>query len=134
MCLAFAYAINIIVAQRLIRKLCEVCKKKIVNLEEHILPTGLELKDWVGHEIYDAVGCEKCNHSGYKGRMAIHEALYFTKEVRRLIVRAGEEIDEEALRDQARKDGTKSLRDSGFEKVQHGLTSIQEVIGATMED
>ncbi|NJD21816.1 MAG: type II/IV secretion system protein [Melioribacter sp.] len=129
-----AYAINIIVAQRLIRKLCESCKKRIVNLEEHLLPTGLELKDWVGHEIYDAVGCEKCNHSGYKGRMAIHEALYFTKEVRRLIVRAGEEIDEEALRDQARKDGTKSLRDSGFEKVQQGLTSIQEVIGATMED
>src|SRR3989339_1831260 len=129
-----AYAINIIVAQRLIRKLCENCKKKIVNLEEHILPTGLDIKDWAGHEIYDAVGCEKCNHSGYKGRMAIHEALYFTKEVRRLIVRAGEEIDEEALRDQARKDGTKSLRDSGFEKVQHGLTSIQEVIGATMED
>lgn len=129
-----AYAINIIVAQRLIRKLCEVCKKRIVNLEEHLLPTGLAIKDWVGHEIYDAVGCEKCNHSGYKGRMAIHEALYFTKEVRRLIVRAGEEIDEEALRDQARKDGTKSLRDSGFEKVQLGLTSIQEVIGATMED
>jgi len=129
-----AYAINIIVAQRLIRKLCESCKKRIVNLEEHLLPTGLELKDWAGHEIYDAVGCEKCNHSGYKGRMAIHEALYFTKEVRRLIVRAGEEIDEEALRDQARKDGTKSLRDSGFEKVQQGLTSIQEVIGATMED
>jgi len=129
-----AYAINIIVAQRLIRKLCENCKKKIVNLEEHILPTGLDIKDWAGHEIYDAVGCEKCNHSGYKGRMAIHEALYFTKETRRLIVRAGEEIDEEALRDQARRDGTKSLRDSGFEKVQLGLTSIQEVIGATMED
>ncbi|MCX6174736.1 MAG: GspE/PulE family protein [Ignavibacteriales bacterium] len=129
-----AYAINIIVAQRLIRKLCESCKKKIVNLEDHILPTGLDIKDWMGHEIYDAAGCEKCNHSGYKGRMAIHEALYFTKEVRRLIVRAGEEIDEESLRDQARRDGTKSLRDSGFEKVQLGLTSIQEVIGATMED
>lgn len=129
-----AYAINIIVAQRLIRKLCDSCKKKIVNLEEHIFPTGLDIKDWIGHEIYDAAGCEKCNHSGYKGRMAIHEALYFTKEVRRLIVRAGEEIDEEALRDQARKDGTKSLRDSGFEKVILGLTSIQEVIGATMED
>ncbi|TSA30268.1 MAG: type II/IV secretion system protein [Ignavibacteriales bacterium] len=129
-----AYAINIIVAQRLIRKLCESCKKKIVNLEDHILPTGLDIKDWIGHEIYDAAGCEKCNHSGYKGRMAIHEALYFTKEVRRLIVRAGEEIDEESLRDQARRDGTKSLRDSGFEKVQLGLTSIQEVIGATMED
>ena len=129
-----AYAINIIVAQRLIRKLCDSCKKKIVNLEEHILPTGLDIKDWVGHEIYDAVGCEKCNQSGYKGRMAIHEALYFTKEARRLIVSAGEEIDEEALREQARRDGTKSLRDSGFEKVILGLTSIQEVIGATMED
>ena len=129
-----AYAINIIVAQRLIRKLCDNCKKKIVNLEEHILPSGLDIKDWTGHEIYDAAGCEKCNHTGYKGRMAIHEALYFTKEIRRLIVRAGEEVDEEAIRNQARIDGTISLRDSGFEKVKLGLTSIQEVIGATMED
>ena len=60
--------------------------------------------------------------------MAIHEALYFTKEVRRLIVHASEEIDEEALRDQARR-RDKKVCDSGFEKVQFGLTSIQEVIG-----
>jgi len=66
--------------------------------------------------------------------MAVHEALYFTKELRRIIVHAGEEVDEEAVREQARKDGTKSLRESGFEKVMQGLTSIQEVIGATMED
>jgi len=129
-----AYAINIIVAQRLIRKLCENCKRKIINIEEHIFPSGLDINEWAGHEIYEAVGCEKCNHSGYKGRMAIHEALYFTKEVRRSIVKSGEEVDEEALRIQARKDGTLSLRDSGFEKVRLGLTSIQEVIGATMED
>lgn len=129
-----AYAINIIVAQRLIRKLCTVCKKKVENLEEHIVSAGLDIKDWVGNEIYDAAGCDKCNRTGYKGRMAIHEALYFTKEIRRLIVRSGEEIDEEAIREQARKDGTMSLRDSGFEKVKLGLTSIQEVIGATMED
>lgn len=129
-----AYAINIIVAQRLIRKLCPVCKKKVENLEEHIASAGLDIKDWIGHEIYDAVGCDKCNQTGYKGRMAIHEALYFTKEIRRKIVQSGEEVDEEAIRDQARKDGTVSLRDSGFEKVKLGLTSIQEVIGATMED
>jgi type IV pilus assembly protein PilB len=129
-----AYAINIIVAQRLIRKLCTVCKKKVDNIEEHIANTGLDIKDWIGHEIYEAVGCDKCNQTGYKGRMAIHEALYFTKEIRRQIVRSGEEVDEEAIRDQARKDGTMSLRDSGFEKVKLGLTSIQEVIGATMED
>lgn len=129
-----AYAINIIVAQRLIRKLCPVCKKKVENLEEHIASAGLDIKDWVGYEIYDAVGCDKCNQTGYKGRMAIHEALYFTKEIRRQIVRSGDEVDEEAIREQARKDGTISLRDSGFEKVKLGLTSIQEVIGATMED
>jgi len=129
-----AYAINIIVAQRLIRKLCESCKRKVINLEEHVAAAGLNINEWQGHNIYEAVGCDKCNQTGYKGRMAIHEALYFTKEIRRIIVRSGEEVDEEAVRDQARKDGTLSLRDSGFEKVKLGLTSIQEVIGATMED
>lgn len=129
-----AYAINIIVAQRLIRKLCPICKQKVGNIEEHVAISGLDIKDWLGYEIYDAVGCEKCNQTGYKGRMAIHEALYFTKEIRRQIVRSGEEVDEELIREQARKDGTLSLRDSGFEKVKQGLTSIQEVIGATMED
>jgi type IV pilus assembly protein PilB len=129
-----AYAINIIVAQRLIRKLCESCKKKVTNLEEHLIGTGLDIKEFQGHTIYEGVGCEKCNRTGYKGRMAIHEALYFTKEIRRTIVKSGEEVDEEAVREQARKDGTYSLRDSGFEKVKLGLTTIQEVIGATMEE
>ncbi|MEW6653253.1 MAG: GspE/PulE family protein [Bacteroidota bacterium] len=129
-----AYAINIIVAQRLIRKLCEACKKKVVNIEEHVTAAGLDPKDWIGSEIFEHVGCDKCNQTGYKGRMAIHEALYFTKEVRRLIVHSGEEVDEEALREQARKDGTLSLRDAGFQKTKMGLTSIHEVIGATMED
>ncbi|MEG8946653.1 GspE/PulE family protein [Rosettibacter firmus] len=129
-----AYAINIIVAQRLIRKLCEHCKRKVTNIEEHVKSAGLNPQDWLGYEIYEAVGCDKCNNTGYKGRMAIHEALYFTKEIRRIIVRSGEEVDEEAIREQARKDGTISLRESGFEKVKLGLTSIQEVIGATMED
>ncbi len=129
-----AYAINIIVAQRLIRKLCEHCKRKVTNFEEHILSAGLKLEDWLGYDIYEAVGCDKCNNTGYKGRMAIHEALYFTKEIRRIIVRSGDEVDEEAIREQARKDGTISLRESGFEKVKMGLTSIQEVIAATMED
>ncbi|MGK9369326.1 GspE/PulE family protein [Melioribacter sp. Ez-97] len=129
-----AYAINIIVAQRLIRRLCESCKRKVDNIEEHIKSSGLNLEEWQGYEIYEAVGCEKCNNTGYKGRLAIHEALYFTKEIRKIIVSSGEEVDEEAIRTQARKDGTKSLRESGFEKVRLGLTSIQEVIGATMED
>lgn len=129
-----AYAINIIVAQRLIRKLCDNCKKVTPNLEEVVENLGLNYDDYKDHTIYEAVGCDRCNKSGYKGRMAIHEALYFTKEIRRAIVNAGDDVDEEAIRDQARKDGTLSLRDAGFEKVRLGLTSFHEVIGATMEE
>ena len=66
--------------------------------------------------------------------MAIHEALYFTKEIRQIIVRSGIEVDEEQIRIQAKKDGSLSLRESGLEKVKQGLTSIEEVIAGTSED
>jgi len=130
-----AYAINIIVAQRLIRKLCDNCKRKVTEFNEaEMRAAGLDIEEWKNYEIYEAVGCEKCNNTGYKGRMAVHEALYFTKEIREIIVRSGVEVDEEKIRTQARKDGTLNLRENGLEKVKLGLTSIQEVIAATMED
>ena len=130
-----AYAINIIVAQRLIRKLCDSCKRKVTDLKKEILESaGLKTEDWQSIDIYEAVGCDKCNNSGYKGRMAIHESLYFSKEIREIIVRSGVEVDEESIRVQARKDGTLNLRESGLEKVKQGLTSIQEVIAATTDE
>jgi type IV pilus assembly protein PilB len=66
--------------------------------------------------------------------MAIHEALYFTKEIRRLIVSSGIDVDEEKIKQQARLDGTLNLRESGLEKVKLGLTSLEEVLANTMED
>ncbi len=66
--------------------------------------------------------------------MAIHEALYFTPAIREMIVRAGEEIDEDAVRKQSKLDGTLSLRDSGLEKVKQGVTSIAEVLAGTMDE
>jgi type IV pilus assembly protein PilB len=130
-----AYAINLIVAQRLIRKLCPKCKKKVSNFDESLMKAaGLNIADWRGLDIYRAAGCESCNNTGYKGRMAIHEALYFTKEIRQIIVRSGEEVDEEAIRQQSKKDKTLSLRESGLEKVKDGITSIEEVLSSTMED
>ncbi len=130
-----AYAINIIVAQRLIRKLCDNCKRKIDKIDEATAKrAGINLEEWKDVDVYEAVGCEKCNKSGYKGRMAIHEALYFTKEIRELIVRAGEEVDEDAVRMQSRKDGTLTLRDSALEKVKQGLSSIEEALAGTMDD
>jgi len=113
-----AYAINIIVAQRLIRKLCDSCKRKVDKIDKGVAErAGIDLEEWKQYEIYEAVGCPKCNDSGYKGRMAIHEALYFTKAIREIIVRAGDEVDEDAVRIQSKKDGTLTLRDSGLQKV-----------------
>ena len=130
-----AYAINIIMAQRLIRKLCEFCKIKVAKLDEEMLSAaGIDINELKKHTIYAAKGCEKCNETGYKGRMAIHEALYFTKEVRQIIVRSGIEVDEEKIRIQAKKDGSKSLRDSGIEKVMLGLSSIEEVLASTTDE
>jgi len=130
-----AYAINIIVAQRLIRKLCDNCKRKLGQNKEMVLKAaGVNIEEYMKYDLYEPAGCERCNNSGFKGRMAIHEALYFTKEIREIIVRSAEEVDEESIRQQARKDGTMSLRESGFDKAKMGLTSIQEVIAATMEE
>jgi len=130
-----AYAINIIVAQRLIRKLCDKCKRVAKNFDKEIaLAAGMSEKEIKETTFYEAVGCPACSNTGYKGRMAIHEALYFSREIRRLIVKSGTEIDEEAIRMQAKKDGMLTLRESGFLRVKAGLTTLEEVIASTTED
>jgi type IV pilus assembly protein PilB len=130
-----AYAINLIVAQRLIRTLCPNCKKKQVNFDEVLMDAaGLKIAEWREHTLYQAAGCDECGGAGYKGRMAIHEALYFTKKIRQLIVKSGVDVDEEKLRVQAKKDGSINLRESGLEKVKTGLTTIEEVLSATTEE
>ena len=129
-----AYAINLIVAQRLVRRLCTKCKKKVVNFDETLMAAAeLNIAEWRNFTIYEAAGCDECNGTGYKGRLAIHEALYFTKDIRQLIVKSGDEVDEESLKIQARKDGSLTLREAGLEKVKMGLTSIEEVFAGTSE-
>jgi type IV pilus assembly protein PilB len=130
-----AYAINLIVAQRLVRRLCPNCKKRVSNYDEAIMKAaGLDIAEWRNYNVYEPKGCEKCNGTGFKGRLAIHEALYFTKELRQIIVKSGEDVDEEKIRIQAKKDGSLNLREAGLEKVKLGLTSIEEVLASTSED
>lgn len=131
-----AYAINIIVAQRLIRTLCNVCKRPIPKEEidrEVYRKFGFTDEDIETHTMYEAVGCSKCN-GGYKGRAAIHEALYFTREIRGMIVKAGAEVDEEQIRQQAIQDGMWTLRRAGIERIKDGLTTLEEIASATTED
>ena len=130
-----AYAINLIVAQRLVRRLCPDCKKRTANFDEAMMKAAdLDIAEWRNYVVYEPVGCDKCGRTGYKGRLAIHEALYFTKPIREAIVKSGIEVDEEKIRIQAKKDGTLSLREAGFEKVKLGLTSIEEVLASTTEE
>lgn len=130
-----AYAINIIVAQRLVRKLCNDCKVQVDKINDDLIEAAeIKVDEWKDYTIYEAKGCSKCHNTGYKGRLAIHEALYFTKEIRQIIVRSGIEVDEEKIRIQAKKDGSLNLRDAGLEKVKLGLTSIEEVLASTIEE
>jgi type IV pilus assembly protein PilB len=131
-----AYAINIIVAQRLIRTLCPACKRRLEPNEidqDAYIKFGFPEEDFDKATIFEAAGCDKCN-GGYKGRAAIHEALYFSKEIRSLITRAGEEIDEEVVRVQATKDGMWTLRRAGIERIKLGQTTLEEIAAATTND
>lgn len=131
-----AYAINVIVAQRLIRTLCKLCKRPIPKGEldyEVYTKFGFTKEQLDSRTIYEAVGCEKCS-GGYKGRAAIHEALYFSREIRNMIVKSGEEVDEESIRNQAIKDGMWTLRRSGIERILEGTTTLEEITAATTED
>jgi type IV pilus assembly protein PilB len=129
-----AYAINVIVAQRLIRTLCKICKKPMdKNEKADLLKFGLTEEDLATHTFYTAVGCEKCG-GGYKGRAAIHEALYFTKPIKDIILNAGDKVDENAIREQAMKDGMWTLRRSGIERMKEGSTTLEEVVSNTTED
>ena len=129
-----AYAINIIVAQRLIRTLCKICKTPIDDDEKpDLIKFGFTEEDLKNHTFYKAVGCDKCA-GGYKGRAAIHEALYFTKAIKDIVLNAGDKVDENSIREQASKDGMWTLRRSGMERMKEGSASLEEVIASTVEE
>ncbi|MCF7919944.1 MAG: GspE/PulE family protein [Candidatus Cloacimonetes bacterium] len=130
-----AYSINIIIAQRLVRKVCPVCKQPL-DKEKWIaaLELGVSQDDLDAGLIYQAnpKGCSKCN-AGYKGRAAISEALYFYPEVREAIIRSGNEIDEGEVKRIAQSKGMLTIRQSGVEAMRQGITTLTEVAYATTE-
>jgi type IV pilus assembly protein PilB len=129
-----AYALNIIVAQRLVRKLCTRCKIIDNDVEiSHLEKIGFPKEEIQSIKFYRPVGCIHCI-KGYKGRTGIHEALYFTKEIRQLIMDAGSSINEEAIRNMAIKQGMRTLRQSGIELLRKGVSSVEEIAATTAED
>ncbi len=129
-----ANAVNMVMAQRLLRRLCSNCKEEFEPHPETLRGIGFNDEEIRSNTFFKAVGCDKCNNTGYKGRMGIHEALYFSKEVKRTILDSGEEIDEEKIKDIAVGQGMMTLRASGRERIKEGSTSIEEVIAITLDD
>lgn len=128
-----ANAINLVMAQRLVRCLCPHCKTIDDNPDPNkLLRVGFTNQELKNATIYKAVGCNQC-FEGYKGRVAVTEALLFTKEIRQSILRAKGDIDEEELRSIAQNNGMLSLRQSGKKRILNGETTIQEVISATID-
>ncbi len=129
-----AYSINIIMAQRLVRKLCDRCKSPVEQPEvEALLKLGMKKEDIATAKMCRPVGCISCIR-GFKGRTAIYEALPFTKTIRKMILQAGDIIDDEALRQEAIRRGMQTLRMSGLQLVKNGITTLEEIASVTLED
>ncbi|WP_313103250.1 type IV-A pilus assembly ATPase PilB [Stutzerimonas nitrititolerans] len=124
-----ATSVNLIIAQRLARKLCASCKKEVEVPRDALLKEGFP-EDKIGtFKLYGPVGCDNCN-GGYKGRVGIYEVVKITPALQRLIMEEGNSID---IALQARKDGFNDLRLSGLVKAMHGITSLEEVNRVTKD-
>jgi len=124
-----ATSVNLIIAQRLARKLCPDCKKEVEVPRDALLKEGFP-EDKIGNfQLYGPVGCDNCN-GGYKGRVGIYEVVKITPALQRLIMEEGNSID---IAIQARKDGFNDLRLSGLVKAMHGITSLEEVNRVTKD-
>jgi type IV pilus assembly protein PilB len=127
--------INIIIAQRLVRKLCPECKQPLSKEKYHtVLEFGLTQEDLDKGLVFEVgKGCKKCTN-GYRGRINICEALYFTPEIRKAILESSTEIDEDKVRAIAQSQGMLTLKDSGIQRIREGVTTIEEIIYSASED
>jgi type II secretory ATPase GspE/PulE/Tfp pilus assembly ATPase PilB-like protein len=120
-----ASSLQLVVAQRLIRRLCPKCKEPAEMPDNIVKQYSLSKRD-----IFQAKGCEYCRNTGYSGRVAVHEFLLINQEIRQLIT---DREDISKIQDAGRKTGMKTLTEDGIEKVIEGTTSIEEVISAVFK-
>jgi type IV pilus assembly protein PilB len=126
-----ASAVRGILAQRLVRKLCNDCKQPTSLTAKEMRQLGLEAGQLSGATIMGPKGCNKCRNSGYRGRMVIAEIFKIDDEVRSMI---NQRLTTPQLRKRARELGMRTLREDGVRKVLAGATTAEEVIEATMSD
>jgi type IV pilus assembly protein PilB len=120
----FVSALNCILAQRLVRVICENCKRQVHYPTEVLEESGLDPKEWKNIPFYEGVGCIECHGTGFRGRTAICELLDLSDRIREMIV-AKKPTSE--IKRAAREEGMAFLREAGLEKVRSGLTTLREL-------
>ncbi len=120
-----------IVAQRLARRICTGCKEEFMPSEEQLMELALRPQDVGGRTFFRGRGCERCNKSGYKGRLAIFEIMVMNDDMRELIM---SQASTSVLRHEARKRGMRTLRECGLLSIYDGQTTIDEVVRETLSE
>ncbi len=120
----FVSALNCILAQRLVRQVCEFCAREVLYDDAELELNGLNPAEWHGFRFREGSGCMECGGTGYRGRSAIHELLELDDEIRDMLLekRPGSEI-----RKKARDKGMNFLRDSALQRVRTGVTTLREI-------
>jgi type IV pilus assembly protein PilB len=124
-----ATSVNLIQAQRLIRRICKDCKKEQPTPPEALLEIGFTPDEAKHMKTYKGQGCQTCNHTGYKGRVGLYEVLEVTDEMREMILIGASAME---VRKKAIEEGMITLRESGLHKIRNGITTIEEVVRETV--
>ncbi|HJP09864.1 MAG TPA: type IV-A pilus assembly ATPase PilB [Arenicellales bacterium] len=122
-----ASSVHLIMAQRLVRRLCTKCRQKTEHPPEALLSAGFDEADLEDLTIYGPVGCDECV-AGYKGRTGIYQVLPITEAMIGLIIRGAEQ---DRIEQQASDEGVSTLRQSGLKKIKAGITSLEEILRVT---
>jgi len=124
-----ATSVNLICAQRLVRRICKECKEKIQMPSQALVDVGFPVEEAPQVVLYKGRGCPTCNNTGYRGRVGLYEVMEISEEVRELILSGASAME---LRRKSIEEGMITLRQSGLQKIRDGLTSVEEVVRETV--
>jgi len=120
----FVSALNCILAQRLVRVICEHCKHQVQYPDQMLIESGLNPEEWRGVPMMEGAGCFECGGTGFRGRSAIHELLDLSDRIREMILNRRPTSE---IKRAAREEGMTFLRESAVEKLRLGITTLREI-------
>jgi type IV pilus assembly protein PilB len=124
-------SVNLVLAQRLARKICQECKVQVPTDDQVLLDVGFPESEISSVVAFRGTGCKVCSDTGYKGRVALYEVMPFTERLREIVLQGGSTAE---LKDEMIREGVSTLRMAGLNKVRQGVTTIDEVVRVTAAD